>query len=229
MHICKAYWAPLTKGSVGLLDVMSFLITGGLYGIRIGTKQFKWWLFGGYLGYAAPIRTVAYLLLALLVVVSLVVVNAVAAAVVAARLPVHTLPPCVTPMLFQNLTTILNVVVTVAALFVMALLVTKWTRGITLVHGMSSAATVGAFVVAILTAIAAGVAVPVVTYVHVRDHPPAWAETLLPLLPSIGFWGSARYHLARWNGSSTGLPSSATPCSELALHFCSSFTHLKNG
>lgn len=183
VHIYEAYWAPLTKGHVGLLDVTLFLITGGLYGIRIGTKQFKRWLFGRYVEYPAPIRTVAYLLLALLVVVSLIVINAVGAAVVAARLPVSTPPPWLTPMLFRDLTTVLNVVVTVAALFVVALLVTKWTRGIALVHRVLSAASVAAFIVAVLTTIAAGVAVPAVTYVHVRDHPPLWGQTLLPLLP----------------------------------------------
>lgn len=183
VHIYEAYWAPLTKGHVGLLDVMLFLIAGGLYGIRIGTKQFKRWLFGRYVEYPAPIRTVAYFLLALLVAVSLIVVNAVGAAVLAARLPVGTPPPWLTPMLFRDLTTVLNVVVTVAALFVVALLATKWTRGITIVHRVLSAASVAAFIVAVLTTIAAGVAAPAVTYVHARDHPPLWGQTLLPLLP----------------------------------------------
>ncbi len=76
VHIFEGYWAPLAEGQVRLRDVIWFLLTAGMNGIRNFGDRFDRWLFGEYRKYPSRIGLTICLLVALGVVTSLVVMDA---------------------------------------------------------------------------------------------------------------------------------------------------------
>ncbi len=75
VHIFESYWAPLAEGQVRLRDVIWFLFTAGMNGIRNFGDRFDRWLFGEYRKYPSRIGLTICLLVALAVVASLVVMD----------------------------------------------------------------------------------------------------------------------------------------------------------
>ena len=75
VHVFEGYWAPLAEGQVSLRDVIWFLFTAGLNGIRNFGDSFDRWLFGEYRKYPSRVSLTICLLVALAVVVSLVVMD----------------------------------------------------------------------------------------------------------------------------------------------------------
>ncbi|HVM44369.1 MAG TPA: hypothetical protein VM582_00435 [Candidatus Thermoplasmatota archaeon] len=85
VHVYEAYWAPLTKGKVGVLDAATFLAQGAANGVRNGAGAFRRWVFGREAVYAdAPDATPA-LMVGLATLASLVAMHFLAAAIVASR------------------------------------------------------------------------------------------------------------------------------------------------
>jgi len=76
VHVYEAYWAPLTEGRISLSEVMWFLVTAGLRGLRPQMVHFKRWVFGQFQTYDRPISTPLGLLATLLVIAALVAINA---------------------------------------------------------------------------------------------------------------------------------------------------------
>ena len=167
VHIYEAYWAPLTEGKVSLRDVIEFLLRGGGSGTLHGLQPFKRWMFDKYVHFAAPVRTVLYLTVALGTVVSLVALNVIIFAVAAARAPVQSPPAWLSPACFRDLTVILNALVLVfaafAALFGLSV-ATRRMRGVRTVFGI---ATVVAFTSAVWATMASAVAAGMVLSFHV--------------------------------------------------------------
>ncbi len=83
VHVYEAYWAPLTEGLVGILDVLVFLFWAGINGLLASFKPFRIWMFGRPHNFSPQRRTSLQFLAALLVVLSLVAMNAVVGAAVA--------------------------------------------------------------------------------------------------------------------------------------------------
>lgn len=75
VHIFEGYWAPLAEGQVKLRDVIWFLFTAGMNGVRNFGDRFDRWLFGEYRKYPSRIGLTICLLVALGVVASLVVMD----------------------------------------------------------------------------------------------------------------------------------------------------------
>jgi hypothetical protein len=117
VHVYEAYWAPLTEGRVTLRDVMAFLIRGSVAGIRAGRKPFRRWLFGDYVRFPAPVRSVIYLELGLAIVASLTILNTMILAVAAARVPLHDVPRWATDAFVHDMTTVLNALICALAPF----------------------------------------------------------------------------------------------------------------
>lgn len=46
IHLYESYWAPLTEGKVRLRDVVSFMVRGGVNGLRTSFGGFQRWVFG---------------------------------------------------------------------------------------------------------------------------------------------------------------------------------------
>ena len=86
VHIYEGYWAPITEGQVTIRDVMSFLLRGGINGMRNASNNFSRWMFGGPVDFGKRPRTGRRLMLALGVVFSLVVVNFIITVMFADRL-----------------------------------------------------------------------------------------------------------------------------------------------
>ena len=189
VHIYEAYWAPLTEGRVTLRDVSGFLLRSGMGAIKSGRAPFKRWLFDDYHEFPAPVRTVIYLLVALGVIVSLTFLSFLIVAMTAARAPLQSPPGWLGPAMFQDVTTVLNFLVTALLPFAAVMLVWhvmqrwKWRIPWWL--------TVPTFVVALWATLAAGIAAAVVVAYHTAFAP----DTQASLLESLG--GSIR--AARFN------------------------------
>ncbi|HWH09018.1 MAG TPA: hypothetical protein VNX21_07440 [Candidatus Thermoplasmatota archaeon] len=85
VHVYEAYWAPLTEGQTKPLDVIAFLATGGLNGLRNAAGAFRRWVFGQEVTFGRRPGTALALLLALGTVAALVAMNLAAAAVVVGK------------------------------------------------------------------------------------------------------------------------------------------------
>src|SRR6478752_6085531 len=92
IHFYEGYWAPLTEGAVTLRDVVRFLFSAGFNGIRNSETTFHRWAFGEPRAFEIPVRTWAYLVVAVLAVCALVSMNAVVGLVTAAK-AAFTSPP----------------------------------------------------------------------------------------------------------------------------------------
>jgi hypothetical protein len=75
VHVYEGYWAPVTEGQVKITDVMSFLLRGGVNGIRNAGRDFHRWLFGGAVNFGKRPKTGFFLSIASLAVLSLIVAN----------------------------------------------------------------------------------------------------------------------------------------------------------
>ena len=75
VHVFEGYWAPLAEGQVRLKDVIWFLVTAGLNGIRNFGESFDRWLFGEYRKFPSRISLTICVLVVLGVVASLVVMD----------------------------------------------------------------------------------------------------------------------------------------------------------
>lgn len=75
VHIFEGYWAPLAEGEVKLSDVVRFLFTAGLNGLRNFGDHFDRWLFGEYRQFPSRVSLTICLLIALGVVSSLIVMD----------------------------------------------------------------------------------------------------------------------------------------------------------
>ncbi len=75
VHIFEGYWAPLAEGEVRLRDVIKFLFTAGLNGLRNFGDCFDRWLFGEYRRFPSRVSLTISLLVALGVVTSLIVMD----------------------------------------------------------------------------------------------------------------------------------------------------------
>jgi len=85
LHIYEAYWAPLTAGKVKLRQVVAFLLSAGISGLRAAPQTFLRWMFGNWQEFARSYKAFWELAVALAFVLSLIVMNATIAAVVASR------------------------------------------------------------------------------------------------------------------------------------------------
>lgn len=85
VHLYEAYWAPLTEGAVDLRDVVAFLISAGVNGVKNFLGQFSRWSFDALRECYIPLQTLLYLLIALLTVAALVILNTAITAIGAAQ------------------------------------------------------------------------------------------------------------------------------------------------
>ncbi|MGH7677180.1 MAG: hypothetical protein ACRENU_01860 [Gemmatimonadaceae bacterium] len=181
-HVYEAYWAPLTEGKVTIRDVMRFLAGAGRNGVRNARRgNFKRWLFDRHEVYPIPVRTLFYLLVALASVASLVVMNSTIAAVAAGRALLGERASWLTNVLFADLTTTFNIVVTalVAAGAAIGIgVLVRRVPGLRFVWGLISAAllTVTVFVVTL-----AGIALPLLFYGHIKGGPD-WVVRFWPMV-----------------------------------------------
>jgi hypothetical protein len=128
VHVYEGYWAPFTEGQVTLRDVIRFLLTAGLHGIKNGMQPFRRWLFGDYYTFWAPIRTILFLLTALAVLGALTVINSMIVVVGAALTPCNEAPCWLSRGLFADLSTTLNLWLVFVVLFGLSVCVAAWLR-----------------------------------------------------------------------------------------------------
>jgi hypothetical protein len=176
IHFYEGYWAPLTEGEVTLRDISRFLMRAGLNGILNSSTSFSRWIFGRWQSFDIPVRTWAYLVMALATIGALTLMNGVAVAVSAARAPLGSTPPAwLSDALFCDLTTTLNIFLVTATVFVVTLGLSRlsrrtapgWLRG--LLGGLS----VVTFATTLLAAVLAGLALPLLILSHVQ-HGGSW-------------------------------------------------------
>ena len=75
VHVYEAYWAPLAEGHITLPDVIRFMASAGVGGLRLAFSPFLRWLFGKDRKFKIPQSTPLGLLGALLLVIALVLIN----------------------------------------------------------------------------------------------------------------------------------------------------------
>jgi len=185
IHFYEGYWAPLTEGAVTLRDVVRFLFSAGFNGIRNSETTFHRWAFGEPRAFEIPVRTWAYLVVAVLAVCALVSMNAVVGLVTAAK-AAFTSPSWLNDRLFADLTTTLNIFLLTALVFGLILMLARLVRhlgggpGIARVLGISG---IVSFFLTIVAATVAGLALPglVLAYVHNATLPSSKA-------PHVSFW-----------------------------------------
>ena len=178
IHFYEGYWAPLTEGEVTLRDVSRFLLRAGLNGIVNSSTSFSRWIFGRWQAYDIPVRTWAYLVVALATIASLAVMNGVAVLVSAARAPLGTAPPdWLSDALFCDLTTTLNVFLVTATTFLVTLGAARLSRGGGLrpLGRLLGPLTVLTFAATLLAAVLAGLALPLLILSHVQ-HGGSWSS-----------------------------------------------------
>ena len=177
IHFYEGYWAPLTEGEVTLRDISAFLLRAGLNGILNSSTSFSRWIFGRWQSYDIPVRTWAYLVMALATIGSLTLMNGVAVLVSAARAPLGNTPPAwLSDALFCDLTTTLNIFLLTATLFVVTLILSRLSRrtGLGWLRGVLGLLSVLTFATTLLVAVLAGLALPLLILSHVQ-HGGSWA------------------------------------------------------
>lgn len=194
IHFYEGYWAPLTEGEVSLRDISAFLLRAGLNGILNSTTSFSRWVFGQWQPYDIPVRTWAYLVIALATIGALGLMNMVIGVVSAARATLGQAPPAwLSDALFCDLTTTLNLFLVIATAFLVVLGLARLSRRtrlrplITLLGLLS----VGAFALTLLAAVLAGLALPLLILSHLQ-HQGAWSPGMLRWSSLLGQDGAAR-------------------------------------
>lgn len=178
IHFYEGYWAPLTEGEVTLRDVSRFLLRAGINGIVNSSTSFSRWIFGRWQAYDIPVRTWAYLVVALATIGSLAVMNGVALLVSAARAPLGSTPPdWLSDALFCDLTTTLNVFLVTATVWLLMLAGSRLTRrgGLRPLGALFRPLSVLTFAATLLAAVLAGLALPLLILSHVQ-HGGSWAS-----------------------------------------------------
>ena len=168
VHIYEAYWAPITEGKVTLRDVVRFLLTAGLGGLRSGWKPFRRWLFDDYVEFPAPVRTVLYLTVALGVILSLIWLNVLIVTITAARAPFESHPAWLSDALLSDVTTVLNGLVVSFIAFGLCLGIASQRRVAWLRRAMGVPSIV-LFVTALWATITAGCATAVIVAAHLGE------------------------------------------------------------
>jgi hypothetical protein len=167
VHVYEAYWAPLTEGVVGIIDVLRFLFSAGKNGLACATKSFVRWIFGGLQTFVTPRVDVIYLLTALAVVAALVIINSVIGAVAAARFAFEN-SGWLTDHLLRDLTTTFELLILLVVTFVVFLVISTNVRGRRL-RSVLHWPLVTMFVVLLGSVIVTGLAgIPVLLYCHLR-------------------------------------------------------------
>jgi hypothetical protein len=177
IHFYEGYWAPLTEGEVTLRDISRFLMRAGLNGILNSTTSFSRWIFGRWQSYDIPVRTWAYLVMALATIGALALMNGVAVLVSAARAPLGSTPPAwLSDALFCDLTTTLNIFLVTATLFAVTLGLSRFGRRTAFpwVRGALGLLSVSTFAATLLAAVLAGLALPLLILSHVQ-HGGSWS------------------------------------------------------
>ncbi|HEX6670165.1 MAG TPA: hypothetical protein VF061_11425, partial [Gemmatimonadales bacterium] len=178
IHFYEGYWAPLTEGEVTLRDVSRFLLRAGINGIVNSSTSFSRWIFGRWQAYDIPVRTWAYLVVALATIASLAVMNGVVLLVSAARAPLGSTPPdWLSDALFCDLTTTLNVFLVTATVWLLMLAGSRLTRrgGLRPLGALFRPLSVLTFATTLLAAVLAGLALPLLILSHVQ-HGGSWAS-----------------------------------------------------
>lgn len=136
VHVYEAYWAPLTEGAVNLRDVVGFLISAGLNGVKNFLGRFSLWSFNELHRYYVPLQTLLYLLIALLTVAALVILNTAVTAIAAANALFTPKPKWLTDKVLNDYSSMLSLVVGALELFGIAALLglllssaRKWLTG----------------------------------------------------------------------------------------------------
>ncbi len=176
LHFYEGYWAPLTEGEVTLRDISRFLLRAGFNGIRNSTTSFSRWVFGRWQSYYIPVRTWAFLMVALATIGALALMNAVVLVVSAARAPLgQTPPPWLSDALFCDLTITLNLFLVVATLFAVTLGLASFSRrpGLRWMHRALGPVSAIAFALTLLAAVLAGLGLPLLILSHVQ-HGGGW-------------------------------------------------------
>jgi hypothetical protein len=176
IHFYEGYWAPLTEGEVTLRDISRFLMRAGLNGILNSSTSFSRWIFGRWQSFDIPVRTWAYLVMALATIGALTLMNGVAVAVSAARAPLGSTPPAwLSDALFCDLTTTLNIFLVTATVFVVTLGLSRLSRRTApgWLRGLLGALSVVTFATTLLAAVLAGLALPLLILSHVQ-HGGSW-------------------------------------------------------
>jgi hypothetical protein len=181
LHLYEAYWAPLTEGQVTLRDVVYLLSMAAVNGIRNGSTEFCRWLFHSRVTFPPQIRTVIALIIGLLALFALVVINLTIGVVAAARWALGIQKGLVGDGLYGDLSTTLNVLFVLVALFGVVLGIGRLARGaFGFVRLAVAGASIAVFALALAVTIATGVAIPLFFFLHSQPGPAAD----LPLLPS---------------------------------------------
>jgi hypothetical protein len=187
IHFYEGYWAPLTEGEVTLRDVSRFLLRAGANGIVNSSTSFSRWIFGRWQSFDIPVRTWAYLVMALATIGALAVMNGVAVLVSAARAPLGSTPPdWLSDALFCDLTTTLNVFLLTATAFMLTLGISRLSRrgGLRWLRPVFGPLSVLTFAATLLAAVLAGLALPLLILSHVqhggswRSDQPRWSSWL---------------------------------------------------
>ena len=194
IHFYEGYWAPLTEGEVTLRDIVRFLLRAGVNGILNSTTSFSRWIFGRWQSYDIPVRTWAYLVVALATVGSLILINSVVIVVSTARATLgQTPPPWLSDALFCDLTTTLNLLLIVATAFVVILGASKLARrrGARWLRSLLGFLSVALFALTLLATVLAGLALPLLILSHVQ-HQGAWVPGMWRWSSLLGQHGAAR-------------------------------------
>ncbi len=198
IHFYEGYWAPLTEGEVTLRDISRFLLRAGVNGILNSTTSFSRWIFGRWQAYDIPVRTWAYLVVALATIGSLGLMNTVVGVVSAARATLGQAPPAwLSDALFCDLTTTLNIFLVVATLFVVTLGLARVSRrtGLGWLQRLLGLLSVAGFAMTLLTTVLAGLALPLLILSHLQ-HEGAWSPGMLRWSSLLGQHGAAT--LSNW-------------------------------
>jgi hypothetical protein len=190
IHFYEGYWAPLTEGEVSLRDISGFLLRAGVNGILNSTTSFSRWIFGRWQSYEIPVRTWAYLVVALATIGSLALMNTVIGVVSAARATLGQAPPAwLSDALFCDLTTTLNIFLVIATAFIITLGSARLARR-TWLRGVLGFLSVVLFALTLLATILAGLALPLLILSHLQ-HEGAWSPGMLRWSSLLGQHGAA--------------------------------------
>jgi hypothetical protein len=162
---------------------VAFLFRGGWNGIVNGVRKggFRRWLFGQYPLLDVPASTALLLAVALAVVLGLVALNAAVALVAVARSPLKDPPPWLSDALFSDLTTLMNLFVTLAFVFALALVAAKGLRhGPSVLRKLAGAASVLAFALLSGATALSGLSLPLLFWAHERCAPADTGRGVIP-------------------------------------------------